>query len=58
MKLSPIRYLALSICLLLTPCMAIAGPGKPEKVEPPKPLSEFTLTDHLGASFTQKQLTG
>jgi protein SCO1/2 len=53
-----IRRLFLLALLVFAPGLALAGQGDPEKVDPPKTLSEFTLTDHQGASFTKEQLTG
>jgi protein SCO1/2 len=58
MKLLGMMRLSLLILLLLMPGTALAGQGDPEKVDPPKPLSEFSLTDHQGASFARAELTG
>jgi protein SCO1/2 len=58
MKRLAIVRVALTILLLAMPGLAFAGQGDPETVNPPKPLSEFSLTDHSGASFTRSELTG
>jgi protein SCO1/2 len=58
MKLLSMVRLALLILLLAMPGLALAGQGDPEKVDPPKPLIEFSLTDHRGASFAKNELTG
>lgn len=58
MKLLNMVRLALLILLLAMPGLALAGQGDPEKVDPPKPLIEFSLTDHRGASFARNELTG
>jgi protein SCO1/2 len=58
MKLQSMVRLALLILLLSMPGLALADQGDQVKVDPPKPLSQFSLTDHMGASFTKDELTG
>ncbi|MBX2806190.1 MAG: SCO family protein [Hyphomicrobiales bacterium] len=57
MKLPSKACLVLLIISLIIPGAAVAGQGAAEKIDPGKPLSEFTLTDHMGSSFTKNNLT-
>lgn len=58
MTLRALVRIALLNILLWMPGLAQAGQGDQVKVDPPRPVSEFSLTDHMGASFTKAELTG